>query len=357
MINQKRLLDAFINLVKIDSPTGEEEKISAYVLNLLEKKAIKCYRDKLNNVVAKISGKGTPLLLSAHLDTVEPSRGTRPVIKSGKITSDGKTILGADNKVAVAAIIEAIYILHEDKLNSKTLDVVFTVSEESGNYGVAGLDYSKISAREGYVFDISQTIGTIVTASPFYDRFDIEIIGKSSHASLPENGINAVNILKDALNSIRVGRISKNTLVNIGILQGGDARNTVPGLIKLAGEIRSFSEKEQNINLKKIKRIFETCSKKYKGKIKSTYTRENLGYVYKRNDKLIVNAIGVMKKQEIKPVLVRPYGCSDANIFIERGIQVLNLGNGAKNAHTTRESVKVSDIIKLSKLILSLSIN
>lgn len=357
MINRKRLIVTFINLVKIDSPTGEEEEISEHIRNLFEKRGIRCSQDKLNNVAAKIPGKGAPLLLSAHLDTVEPGRGIHPIMKNGKIVSDGKTILGADNKVGIAAIIEAITLLRENKLESRPLDIIFTVSEENGSYGVLGLNYSRISAKKGYIFDMSKRIGTIITASPFYDRFDVEIIGRSSHASLPEKGVNAVSILKDVLDSIKLGRISKNTLVNIGTLQGGDVRNTVPGRITLKGEVRSFSEEEQNSTLKNIKRTLEVSLKKYKGRIKFTCVRENLGYNYKHDDKLIINAIGAMNEQNIKPVLTRAYGCSDANVFIEKGIQVLNLGNGAKNAHTTREEIRIADIIKLSKLILSLSTN
>lgn len=357
MINNKRLLDTFIKLLEIDSPTGQEENISKFISNLLKSRSIKCFRDKLNNVIVKISGKGIPLLLSAHLDTVEPGKGVHPVIKNGKITSNGETILGADNKVAVAAIVEAISKIHEAKLDSRPLDVVFTVSEETGSYGVLGLDYSKISANEGYIFDMSKSIGTIVTTSPFYDRFDVEIMGKSSHASLPENGINVVSILKDALNLIKVGRVSSNTLVNIGILEGGDARNTIPGLIKLKGEIRSFSRKEQNQNIEKIERIFRNVSKKYGSKLKFNHTRENLGYDYKNNDKMIVDMIRAMKRMKIKPVLLKAYGCSDANVFLEKGIRALNLGNGSKNAHTIREEIKISDVEKLSKLILSLSTN
>lgn len=357
MINKKRLLDTFINLVKIDSPTKEEKEISVYICNLLEKRGIKCFRDKLNNVLVKIPGRGAPLLLSAHLDTVEPGRGVRPVIKNGKITPDGRTVLGADDKVAVAAIIEAISKMHEAKLDSRPLDVIFTVSEETGSYGVLGLDYSKISANEGYIFDTSKGIGTIVTASPFYDRFDAEIIGKSSHASLPENGINAVSILRDALNLIKVGRVSRNTLVNIGVLQGGDARNTIPGLIRLKGEVRSFSRKEQNQNVEKIETIFRNVSKKHGSKLKFNHIRENSGYNYKNNDKMIVDIIRVMRKMRINPVLLKVYGCSDANVFLEKGIRVLNLGDGAKNAHTVREEIKISDLNKLSELILSLSRN
>lgn len=357
MINEKRLLETFMNLVRIDSPTSFEENISKFVVDLFKNRSIKSSRDELNNVIVNIPGIGLPLLLSAHLDTVEPGRGINPVVENGKIKSDGKTILGVDNKVAVAGIIEAVTVIVKNKLNSRPLNIIFTVSEETGSYGVLGLDFSEISAKEGYIFDMSKKIGTVITASPFYDRFDIEIIGKSSHASLPEKGINAANILKDALFSIKLGRVSENTLVNIGFLQGGDARNTVPGLVKLNGEVRSFSKKEQDQNLEKIETIFRDASKKYSGRLRFRRVRENMGYAYKSSEGLIINAITNMKKVKIKPILVKAYGCSDANVFLEKGIRVLNLGNGSRNAHTTREEIDVKDLTTLSKLILSLSTN
>lgn len=354
MVNKKRLIEIFLNLVKIDSPTGEEEKVARYVLGILKSMKINCFKDKFNNVVARMPGSGEPILLAAHLDTVEPGRKISPIVKNGKIISDGKTILGADNKVAVAAIIEAIAVIKESGIITRPIDIVFTSAEESGNYGAIYLDYSKIEAREGYCFDVSQSIGTIITSSPFYDRLDAQILGKSAHASLPEKGVNALMILSDILKQIKLGRINKNTLVNIGILQGGDARNTVPEKIFLKGEIRSFLQKEQDAQIEKIKKAFKNAVKKYNGKFKLEFIRENKGYIYADNDELIIKTKEIILKQKLKPILQSVGGCSDANIFIEKGIKALNLGNGAKNAHTIREEIKISQFIKLTELIISL---
>jgi len=350
-----KLITTFLNLVKIDSPTGSEDKIINYLNDLLISFGFKPFKDKFGNLIININGFGQPLFLSAHVDTVEPGKNINPIIRNGIIRSDGKTILGADNKAALAAIVELLRKISEDKIQTKRLNIVFTKSEESGNFGAVNLNYKKINSKEGYIFDNATPIGTIITASPFYNRIDIKIIGKASHASRPRDGINVINVFNNAMKKNKLGSINSKTIINIGFLQAGDARNTIPGEMIMKGEIRSFFEDDIDKYSKSIINAFKDSAKKFGAKIETSLVRENPGYEYKSSDSLIEKTKKIMNANGIVPVLKKNYGCSDANIFVGNSIKVINLGNGAVGAHTREEYISSYDLQKLYKLILSLA--
>lgn len=352
-MDANRLTQTFLDLVRIDSPSGHEEKVREYVVEFVKKLGLESVQDKRGNLIVKVDGVGEPLFLGAHLDTVEPGRNIKPQIISGIIKSDGNTILGADNKVAVAAILEVLKHLIENKIQTRPLDVVFTLAEEE-DFGSADLDYKKIKAKKGYIFDSLVSLGSIITASPFYNKLDIKIIGKAAHASLPDQAINALRIFNVALNGIKLGRINNKTIANIGMINGGHARNTIPGEITISGEVRSFAEKEVEAYSKFIVDKFREIVMRFGGKIDAEIIKENPGYEYDKNDEFILKTKKIIKNFGLKPVLVKKWACSDANIFNSKGIKVLNLGDGVCNPHTVKENVSISDIIKLSELIIFL---
>lgn len=351
----KRLVRTFLGLVKIDSPSGHEEKVREYVVQFVEKLGLKTIQDARGNLIVKVDGVGEPILLGAHLDTVEPGSNIKPQIKDGIIKSSGDTILGADNKVAVAAILEVLKYSLESKLKTKRLDVVFTLSEESGEFGSSRLAYENISARRGYTFDSLSPLGSIITASPFYNRFDIKIIGKSVHASLPQEGINALQILGIALNKIKLGKINSKTIANIGIVNGGHGINTIPGDMRIKGEVRSFVGRQVEEYSNFIVNTFKEIAGQFGGKIEAEIFQDSPGYEYDEKDEFIGATKKAVKDFGLKPVLVKNWACSDANIFNEHGIKTLNLGDGVNNPHTVKESTSVENLNLLSKLILTLA--
>jgi len=328
--------------------------VAKFIENFLAKEKIDCIRDKANNIIVKIPGAGVPLFFCAHLDTVEPGRGIKPVIKGDKITSDGSTILGADDKVGVAVLLEALLQIKEKNIKARPLEIVFTTSEESGSYGALALDYKSLQSKEGYVLDFAAPIGSIVLASPFYDRFDIEIIGKSAHASRPHEGVNALQIYNKAIQTIPIGKVSSKSFINIGFINGGSVRNTVPGEIIVKGEVRSFSEKEQNAYVERVKNAFVSTAKKLGGEIKMEFVRENGGYEYKKSDPFVKKTAKVVLDMGLIPNFVKGGGVSDGNTFFDMGIKTVNIGDGTKFAHTTREEASISEMEKLTNLVLSL---
>lgn len=350
MINKKRLTNTFLKIVQIDSPTGSEDSMAKYLTDFAKSLNLEFYKDLTGNVVIKRHGEGIPLLLTAHIDTVEPGRNIKPVIENDVIKTSTQTILGADNKAAVAVLLELLQTIVENDINTNPLECVFTVSEEVGNLGALNLDYSKLDSKFGFSFDSAKPVNTIVLASPYYNRFDIKIEGKSSHAGKPENGINALSILNSALNKIKLGRIDKDTLCNIGKILGGSVRNTVPGTIELNGEVRSYSENSLNKVTQNIIDEFIAAAVASEAQVEYEVVRENSGFKFLKEDSLVTFATTVMEELNLTPAHVESSGCYDANIFNEKGIKVLNFGNGSLNNHTVDECISVDNLYKTAEL-------
>lgn len=352
-MQEDRLVQTFLDLVRIDSPSGNEEKVRDYVSESVKKLGLKPIQDSRGNLIVKIDGVDEPLLLGAHLDTVEPGRNISPRIANGIIKSDGTTILGADNKVAVAAILEVLKLLAENRTQTRPLDVVFTLAEET-EFGSDKLDYGKIEAKKGYIFDSLIPVGNIITASPFCDDLQIKIIGKSAHASMPEKGINALRILAKAVNSIKLGKVNSKTIANIGIVTAGHMASTVPGEAVIRGEVRSFVQKEAKNYSDLIINKFKETASKFGAKIEAKIIESCPGYEYSANDEFIKTTKEKIKDFGLQSTLIKKWACSDANIFNNNGMQIINLGDGVVNAHTTGEYVSVKDLSQLGSLILSL---
>ncbi|OGK63022.1 hypothetical protein A2334_01445 [Candidatus Roizmanbacteria bacterium RIFOXYB2_FULL_38_10] len=350
------LVDVFIKLVQIDSVTGYEKKITDFLVSYLKGMVDIVKKDSYGNVYARIDGEGKPIFFASHMDTVEPGRGIKPKIKKGYIVSDGTTILGADNKVAIAGMLEIARLIKKSKVLHRPVEFLFTLSEEVGNYGAINFDYSMLRSKLGYCFDTSRPVGTIVDASPFYERFDIIIKGKAAHASLPEQANNVLFFLASLLKEVPLGQLDEDTILNIGVLQSGHVRNTIPGELTFKGEIRSFVESSllhhKEIVLKKIHQLV----KKYNMQIVCEFVRENPGY--KHTDKESLRAIKNIEKKMslcgLKPKIESVWGVSDANIFNERGLICFNLGDGTEHPHTTNERISISQLMTLARLMTQL---
>lgn len=357
-IKLNSVVKTFLEIVQIDSPTGFEEKMSLEVNRLLNVLHLVSKIDKNGNVLAFIEGDTNkePILLTAHLDTVEPGRNIIPEVdKNGVIHSTGPTILGADNKAGVAVILDVARKLIISNLRHHPIEIVFTVSEESGNKGATSLDYSKLKSKTGYAFDISsKNLGDVLISSPFYNRIDIEIIGKTSHAKDPDKGLNVLPIFAKAICDIQLGRVSKNTLVNIGIVQSGTAVNSIPGSLLASGEVRSTTAGELKTTTELIKKTFLKYTQTAGMQLNFKENLENPGYKLESDDQFLLKTIEIIKSFNLQPEQIDSFGCTDANIFAGHGIKVLNIASGAKDAHSPNESVKSSDLETLVEIVLKL---
>ena len=372
MVNSDRLAETFKFLVQIDSVSKEEGAISDEIKNILDTMGAKTFIDSAGNkigsntgnLIAKFKGntQAQPLLLNAHMDTVEPGKGVAAVLENGVFTSDGTTILGADDKSAIAIILETIKVIKENDLPYGPIEIVLTVCEEIGLLGAKHLDLDLITAKFGYALDATDTEG-IVTRAPSANRLEFKIHGKDAHAgAAPEKGINAISLASKAIAKLELGRIDNETTCNIGIIEGGLATNIVPNLVTVKGEVRSHDEEKLNKITNEIVVSFKGVVENYKGvtfddglpRLESTIEKD-FSRTYVPNDHPVVTlARRAAENLGRKMITKTSGGGADANIFFEKGIVTGVLGTGMRDMHTVRESVRLDDMVRTAELLLEI---
>jgi len=372
MINRDRMAELFEQLVRIDSVSKEEGKIADYLKNRFSALNAELFVDdagekvggQTGNLVAKFKGtvQVEPLLLAAHMDTVEPGRGVVPVCNNGIFTSRGDTILGADDKSAIAVILEVLHTLKDHDLPHGPLEVVMTICEEIGLLGAKHLDFSLISARYGYTVDATDTEG-IVTKAPSANHIEFKIHGKSAHAGAkPENGINAILAASKAIAGMEIGRIDRETTCNIGVIQGGLATNIVPDLVTIKGEARSHSDAKLQTVTDKMVSAFQSSVAQFREEIGNTslpHVEHHVEHEFTRTDIPEDHHVVQLAKRAATQ-LGRNLACkitgggADANVFCLHGIDTGVLGTGMREMHTTQEHISLDDMAKTAELLLEI---
>jgi len=369
MVNQNRLVKLFCELASIASPSGREEEIAVFVIERLTRFGIPVKRDDYGNIIAKFSGRGEPIILCAHLDTVTagPGEEVKPVIDGGVIMSDGTTVLGADNKDFIAAILETISVITENKLSHRAIEIVFTKEEEAISRGAKELDISLLDGKECLIADDASPLGKITQSAPFNERFDITFVGRTAHVKSPEKGINAVHAVAQAICEMPLGKVGNFTTVNVAHVLGGLAgvtdktevgtmqnqlRNTIPDFAKIFGEVRGPNKDEFETTFASIRTICTDVAKRTGAKVEFSSVRLANGYFHSENDPLLRRIVSVFDSQEVKPSFYHSIGGSDANVLNERGIKTVVISSGEKDTHTVNEQIEIKDLISLTDFII-----
>ncbi len=353
MINTTRLLETFLDLVRIDSPSGEEARIAQELTARLRSLGLAVKMDALHNIVARRAGKGEPLLLMAHMDTVMPGRGIKPVIRDGVVYSDGTTILGADDKSGIAVILEVLQTLAETTAASPPLEVVISVQEETGLTGIKSLDVASLESSKGISFDAGDAPGTIVVTAPSHNLVSAVVHGRAAHAGAePENGVNAIVVAAQAVAAMPLGRIDEETTANIGTIHGGMARNIVPDRVELLGEARSRQEAKLETQTAKMVEALQSAAKRHNATVQIDVQRAYSGYQLTEQDVTVARLMAACRTAGIEPRLVPTGGGSDVNILNALGKQVVNLSTGMASVHTVDEHVALSDMAACAEIVL-----
>ena len=365
-INKKRLIDTFCELAKIKSPSGHEQEIARLLIKRLKALGLKVTQDAYGNVISRLSGHGRAIILCAHMDTVAigPGKEIIPIIKGNTIRSNGKTILGADNKDSVAAILESLSVVTERNLPIRPVEIIFTREEEAISKGARNLDFSLITGKECIIADASYPYGTIILSAPYNYNFEIMIQGKRSHAAVPEKGKNAASIAFQAASRISLGKIDKFTRVNIsfgviGLRGNADqkiinlpvalrTRNNVPDYAHLYGEVRGAKIELVKKTLDKIKAEFEKAAREVGARSVFSVQKQATGYYYTKSDPLIKEIIKVLQAQNKKSAFTHSLGGSDANILASKGIKAVVISSPGLNPHTFSEYLKIPDLVLLA---------
>lgn len=349
-----QIINFFLKLVAIDSPSGEEKNVSQFIFQYLKNLNLHPKKDKNDQIYCSINNNPSkkPILFCAHLDTVEPGRNIKPVIRGGYITSGGKTILGADNKVAVASILYAISELISEKIN---VELVFSVREETDG-GIKQFNYHQLRSKVGFVFDLTdESMEGVILKAPYIDDFVFQFYGKLSHASRPEQGINVLSHFLACFSQLSLGRVDKETTFNIGIISGGRATNSVPDYLEVKGDLRSLNKKKFFTLKKRIEEKINFYSNKTKVKADVRWLPYCCGYHIKVNDSYYLRLKKIYDEKfnlKLKPIVSS--GGSDASFLNTIGIKTFCLGDGAINSHSLEERVKISNLIRLKEIVKAL---
>lgn len=372
MVNADRLAATFTELVAIDSVSRSEGAFAAMLRRRFTDLGARTEIDRAGraagsdsgNLVVRLPGRreAPSLLFSAHMDTVEPGRGIEVVFQNGKFSSAGDTILGADDKSAIAILLEVVAVLREQKLPHGPLEMVFSVCEEIGLRGLRQFDFDGIEASFGYALDATDTDG-LITRAPSALHFTITVHGRQAHGGAsPERGINAIVLASKAISELPVGRIDRETTFNIGRIEGGIADNVVAPAVTVTGEIRSHDEKKLKAISEQVASTFQRVvgEKRYPDpglpparvevRIERSFTRTNIP------DEHPVVALACRAAENLGRTLriKNSGGGSDANIFFEHGIMVGVLGTGMRDVHTNREQICLNDMVKSAELLLEI---
>lgn len=372
MLNTQRMTDHFLKLVQIDSLSKKEKAVALVLQKDLEALGAKVEFDEagqavggeIGNLIARLPGTDPsrrPLLLSAHMDTVVPGEGIKPIVDGKKIRSDGTTILGGDDKSGISIIVEVLRTLQEKKLPHGEIEIAFTICEEFGLLGAKHLDFGRLKSRDGLVLDCDN-VNILFTKSPSSDRLEFKVHGLEAHAGVcPERGVSAVQIAADAISQMKLGRIDPETTANIGIIQGGSATNIVPNYVYVKAETRSHNEEKLAAQNGHMQECFRKAAEKFwvdlDGKRISGRVEEKVWRDYDRmnvpENAPIVQA--VMRAAQALSYKVQTHatggGC-DANVFNKKGITVANLGTGMHDIHTVKEWLAIDEMNQAAEIVL-----
>ena len=351
MINRDRLVKTFTDLVQIDSPSGEEEAMAVELTRRLEALGFSVKRDDYGNIVADDGG-ADPILLSAHMDTVEPGRGIKPSVDGDRIVSDGSTILGGDCKCGVAAILEALESAYEDGVAHHGIEVAFTREEEIGLVGARNLDFSMVSAKEAIVFDGEGPVSQITSASPTYIGFDIEVTGRAAHAGVePEKGISAIRIAAELIVRLPQGRLDEESTFNIGTIEGGSVRNTVAETTIIRGEFRSRNlETLDDVRFQISEALKEVRGMFPEAELDDHLHTEFETYTLSSDDPATARVTDALRRLGLEPDMRPSGGGTDGNVFRLRGISSVVVGMADHGMHTVREYVIIPELVDTAHL-------
>ncbi len=365
MINQERLVNEFMRYVQISSPTKSESEFAGFIKGELEALGFSVIIDDAGekvgsnsgNVIAKLDGntEGEPILFSCHMDTVSPGVDIKPHIKDGVIYSDGTTVLGADDKAGIAAILEALKVIKEENRSHGPLEISFSIFEEGGLHGAKNLDYSLFKSKKAFILDSGGDPGQIIIQGPAQDKIHVKVTGKPAHAGVsPEDGISAIMVASEAISNMKLLRIDEETTANIGSINGGGATNIVTPEVIIAAEARSLDNSKLSAQSNHMKACFEAAAEKFGAKVEVDVVRMYNAFAVDESDEIVKITKEACANIGVEGFTASTGGGSDTNVFNGNGIKAINLGIGERKPHTLEEHIYIKDLTKVSELVLEL---
>jgi tripeptide aminopeptidase len=362
-----RVVDLFLDLCAIPSPPGEERAVVDRVTRELDAIGLDWDEDgcgpsigsTAGNVLCRLpgkSGEGMPIFLCAHFDTVPLAGDLEPVVgEDGVVRNAGGTILGADDKSALAVMVEAARRMVEESRPHAGVELLFTPMEEIGLVGADAFDVERLEARIGYVYDQAAPIGEVVTGSPTAQELELTFVGRAAHAGMyPEEGRSAIVAAALAIADMPHGRIDEGTSANVGLIHGGTARNVVAERCTLAAEVRSHDDGRVTEVVQQILDAAAFAASVSDCTLETRVEPKYRGYRFRDDDVAIRLAVEALERCGLEARLGLSGGAADANVFNARGLRCVNLANGMTDIHTPNERIAVSDLDLMVDVTLAL---
>jgi tripeptide aminopeptidase len=361
---RERLLDDFVRLCEIESPSRRERRVADAVRAELEALGLEVEEDDTGrdtgsdagNLLARIPGPedSRTILLCAHLDTVPLAAPVEVTSSNGVLSNRHEAVLGADNKAAVATILGAARRIAGEG-SPVGVELLFTTCEERALAGAKAVDRGRLRADFGYVFDHASPVGELVTASPTYYQLDADFRGQAAHAGIrPETGRNAIAAAAHALAAMRIGRLDPATTANIGQIEGGTAANVVAERCKVVLEARSLDDTRAGEVVSSMVDAVTEAASEADCDVETAVERHFQSYRYARTAPVVEVAAEALRACGIEPVYITTGGGSDANALIAAGLPVLNVANGTERNHEPTEAVTVDALEQMLDVTLAI---
>jgi tripeptide aminopeptidase len=357
----------FTELAAIPSPPGSEREVADRVAAYLQGLGLEVSEDdagdrigaNAGNLLARLAPSsangGTPIFLCAHLDTVQPTGPLEPVVEDGVIRNAGGTILGADNKAAVATMLEAVRLILSENRPHAGIELLFTPKEEVGLQGAKAFDSDRLEAGVGFVFDHAAPIGEVMLGAPHARAVEVTMRGRAAHAGMaPEEGRSAIAAAARAITDFRLGRLDEETTANVGLIQGGTAKNIVPDRCSFSIDVRSHDERKLADLVQEMLETITFAAALEQCEAETTVDESYRGYRFARGDLPVRMACAALEREGFEPRLALGGGGADANVFNERGRPCVNLANGMTAIHTPDEHIAIADLERMVEVTLAL---
>ena len=361
------VLTLFTELAAIPSPPGDERAVADRVRAYLEELGLEVSEDDAGSRIGSDAGNllcrlppstengGVPIFLCAHLDTVPPSGPLEPVVEDGVVRNAGGTILGADNKAAVAAMLEAVSRILEARRPHAGIELLFTPKEEVGLQGAKAFDAAKLEAETGFVYDQAAPVGDVILGAPYARQIEVTIHGRAAHAGMaPEEGRSAIVAASRAIADLRLGRLDAETTANVGLISGGTAKNIVADRCSFSIDVRSHDEAKLTDLVREMLETITYAAALEQCEAETKMEESYRGYRFARGARPITFACAALERAGVQPRLALTGGGADANVFNERGKECVNLANGMMEIHTPDEHIAVADLERMVEVTLAL---
>ncbi len=356
-VERSPLLGTFVALCEIESPSGREAEAAQYVRSELEALGLTVDEDgtaaetgaPCGNLYARIPGPSSArtVMLCAHLDTVPLAGRVEVELADGVFRNRHDAILGADNKAAIAVLLE---IAREWPAAPPPVGVelVFTTSEEVGLRGAHAFETSRLASDFGYVFDHASPIGELILAAPTYYRVIADFRGRAAHSGLrPEEGRNAIVAAATAIGAMKLGRIDEETTANVGLIDGGTATNVVAERCRIEAEVRSLDDAKASAGAREMVDTLTWAASATETDVDVSVEEQFRAYRIPAADPVVAAAEAALRDCGVTPVQRVTGGGSDANAFAAKGFRCLNVANGTEANHTSDERVSVAALDRM----------